>query len=209
MAGRAAVTPGRDRAESPAGAESRPRPWRPAWALAAAGLLAAGIIVWSAAPLRGGAPGTRAALLIAAACAVLTVGQLALARAHLGSSQFAPDAERAARRIALAVRSASWPEGLVIAALALEALHRSRPWHTVVLTAALVAFLLAVHCAETTAPAGVLAPQLPLLAAAFGLAVLAGGATALPALGTGPGSVLLRVLAAVAAVLAGLLAVPA
>jgi hypothetical protein len=97
---------------------------------------------------------------------------------------------------------------MLVAALASEALHRPRPWHTAVLGAALLAYLLAARLAETAQPASALAPQLPVLAAGLGLLALAAGAAALPRLAPGPGAELLRVLAIVAAVIAGGLALP-
>ena len=98
-----------------------------------------------------------------------------------------------------------WAEGLVIAVLVLEALHRPRPWHTALLGVALVAYLLAVHLAESAARPAVLRPQAPLLAAGLGLLVLAAAAAMLPA-ETGTAAELMAVLAAVAAVAVGGLA---
>ena len=62
----------------------------------------------------------------------------------------------------------------------LEALHRSRAWHTGLLGAALLAYLFAVHLAESRARLAVLRPQAPLIAAGLGLLALAAGAAALP-----------------------------
>ena len=186
----------------------QPAPGSPARLVTAAGLLAAGPVAWSALPVAGARPGTRAALLVAACCAVLAVLQVATGRIHVSDEAFGSAVTRAAQRIAVVVGAAPWAEIMIVAALALEALHRARPWHTAVLSAALIAFLLAVHCAESRAPLRVLRVQLPLLAAGAGLIVLAAGAAALPALGTGPAAVLLRVLAALAALVVGALAVP-
>jgi hypothetical protein len=183
-------------------------PGSPARLVTAAGLLAAGIVAWSAIPVAGARPGTRAALLVAAGCAVLAVLQLAVGRIHVSDEAFGSVAIRTAQRIAAVVAAAPWAEVMIVAALALEALHHARPWHTAVLAAAVLAFLLAVHCAETRAPLRVLRVQLPLLAAGAGLIVLAAGAAALPPLGTGPAAVLLRVLAALAALVVGALALP-
>jgi len=103
------------------------------------------------------------------------------------------------------VRGTPWAEGLVIATLVLEALHHSRPWHTGLLGAALLAYLLAVHLAESRARLAVLRPQAPLLAAGVGLLALAVGAAMLPAT-TGSAADLMAILAALAAVAAGGLA---
>jgi hypothetical protein len=183
-------------------------PGSPARLVTAAGLLAAGIVAWSAIPVAGARPGTKAALLVAASCAVLAVLQLAVGRVQVSDEAFGSVVMMTAQRVAAVAAAAPWAEVMIVAALALEALHRARPWHTAVLAAAVIAFLLAVHCAETRAPVRVLRVQLPLLAAGAGLIVLAAGATALPPLGTGPAAVLLRVLAAVAALVAGALALP-
>jgi hypothetical protein len=91
--------------------------------------------------------------------------------------------------------------------LVLEGLHRSRPWHTGLLGAALLAYLLAVHLAESRARLAVLRPQAPLIAAGLGLLALAAGAAALPA-ETGSAASLMAVLAALAAVVVAGLVVP-
>ena len=76
---------------------------------------------------------------------------------------------------------------------------RSRPWHTGLLGAALLAYLFAVHLAESRAGLAVLRPQAPLIAAGLGLLALAAGAATLPA-ATGTAADLMAVLAALAAV---------
>ena len=177
-------------------------------ALTAAGLLAAALVAWSALPLASARAGARPALLAGIACAILSVLQLAISGLDIPEPIFDSLPGRIGRGVLAIIAAAPWAEGMTVAVLVLEALHHSRPWHTAVLGAALVAFLLAVHCGESRASAKVLRPQLPLLAAGTGLLVLAAGAAALPPLGTGPGSVLLRVLAAIAALIAGALAVP-
>jgi hypothetical protein len=185
-----------------------PRAGLSARTLTAAALLAAVIVTWSAVPLAGARAGARPALLAGAGCAILSVLQLAVSGRQVGEPLFEPLLARAARRALAVVAAVPWAEGMIVAVLALEALHHSRPCHTAVLGAALVTFLLAVHCGESGGPARALRPALPLLAAGAGLLVLAAGAAALPPLGTGPGSVLLRALAAIAAVIAGGLALP-
>jgi hypothetical protein len=193
----------------PIRADQQPRPAGSVRLITASGLLAAGIVAWAAIPMAGAEAGARLALLAAVGCGILAVLQLVLSRLEPPEpAVFTPVLGQLAHRISAAVLAAPWPEGMLIATLALEALHRSRPWHTAVLGAALIAFLLAVHCAESGARLRVLRPQLPLLAAGAGLLVLAVGAAALPGLGTGPAAVLLRVLAAIAALVVGGLAVP-
>jgi hypothetical protein len=177
-------------------------------ALVAALLLAAGLIVWAALPVAGARPGIRLALTIAVICAAASIGRLAIGDARIGGSPFDPVPVRLAAWVADQLRTLPWTEAMLVAALAAEALHRPRPWHTAVLGAALLAYLLAARLAETTLPASALAPQLPVLAAGLGLLALAAGAAALPRLAPGPGAELLRVLAIVAAVIAGGLALP-
>jgi hypothetical protein len=97
-----------------------------------------------------------------------------------------------------------WAQGMTIAVLLLEALHRARPWHTVVLGVAVLGFLLALHLAESVAGPAVLRPQLPLIAAGVGLAAVSAGAALLPAAGSGWQTVV----AGAAAVLVAALALP-
>jgi hypothetical protein len=175
--------------------------------VAAAGLLAVACVAWSAIPVPG--PGVAGGLLltVAAACAVLGTARLALGPESDESATFLDPVARAARVIADLIRAVPWAEGLVVAVLVLEALHRSRPWQTGLLGAALVAYLFAVHLAESRAAAAVLRPQVPLIAAGLGLLVLAVGAAYLPA-ATGSAADLMAVLAALAAVVVGGLALP-
>jgi hypothetical protein len=126
----------------------------------------------------------------------------------IGGDAFDPALVRLAAEAAHIVRTLPWSEAMIIAVLILEALHHSRPWHTAVLGAALLAYLFGAHLAETAARPGVLRPQLPVIAAGLGLLALAVGAAALPPLHAGPASELLRVLATIAAILAGALALP-
>jgi len=96
-----------------------------------------------------------------------------------------------------------WAEIMTVAVLALEALHPSRPWHTVALGAIVLAFLLVLHLAESGARLTVLRPLLPLIAAGLALAVLSVVAATLPASGG-----LVAVIAAAAAVAVAVLALP-
>lgn len=180
--------------------------WR---ATTATALLAAVVIGWAAFPLTTGKPGTRAALIAAIVTGVLSVAQLAVSAVRgLAGEQLSPLHERAAERLLNLLRLAPWAEGMLLAVLALEALHPVPPWHTALLGVALLAFLFAVHLAETGAAIGVLRRQAPLIAAGIGLLVLAIGAGTLPALPSGPASTLVRVIAIVAAVLVSAIAVP-
>jgi hypothetical protein len=108
-----------------------------------------------------------------------------------------------------AMRLPPWEEIATAALVWLEALHRSGAWHTGVLGSLLIAYLLAVHLAESRSGIGVLRTWARVLL--LGCAVLAGaallGGLVTPATGS-PGAVL-RVLACAAAVIAAALALPA
>jgi hypothetical protein len=177
-------------------------------ALAAVALLTAILIAWAALPVAGAKPGIRAVLVIAVICAAASLAHLAIGDTVIGGDAFDPVLVRLAAQAAHIVRTLPWSEGMIIAILTLEALHHSRPWHTAVLGVALLAYLFAAHLAETAARPGLLAPQLPVIAAGLGLLALAVGAAALPRLHAGPASELLRVLATIAVILAGGLALP-
>jgi hypothetical protein len=169
---------------------------------AAAGLLAAACVAWSATPLPGPPALGRVILAVAAGCAALSVIRLALGAAPGDSPVYLNPVLHAAREQASLVRKGPWAEGVVVAVLVLEVLHRPRPWHTGLLGVALVAYLFAVHLAESRARLAVLRPQAPLLAAGLGLLALAVAAAMLPA-ETGTTAELMAVLAAVAAVAVG------
>jgi hypothetical protein len=106
------------------------------------------------------------------------------------------------------LRLVPWEEGALIALLWLEVAHRARPWHTAVLGAALIAYLLATHLAESDASPSTLRPQVRVLAVGAGLLALGAGAGMLPAVGAGAGSALLRLVAAAALIVAGGLVLP-
>jgi hypothetical protein len=160
-------------------------------------------------PLATGRAGTKPALIAAIAGAVLSITQLATsAIPGLQAEHLTGLHERAAERLLAFLRVAAWPEAMLLAVLALEALHRARPWHTAVLAVALLAFLLAVHLGETSAGPAVLRPQLPLIAAGLGLVALSVGAAALPGLPAGSASALVKVVAISAAVVVAAMTVP-
>jgi len=174
--------------------------------IGAAGLLAAACVVWSALPLRHG---TLAAVLLAVAiaCALLSLARLALGPTSGEAAAYLNAAQRSALSLADLARQWPWAEGMVVAVLVLEALHPSRPLHTGLLGAALLAYLFASHLAESRARPAVLRPQAPLIAAGLGLLALAVGAAALPS-GTGSGAEVLALVAAVAAIAVAGLAIP-
>ena len=185
----------------------RGAPLRP---MVAAALLGAACVAWSAYPA-GAISGFGTAILVVAS------GCVAAAAARLATLGLAsPDGSRSFEYLGMrlwhstldALRRGPWAEGAVVGALILEALHRSRPWHTGLLGAALLGYLLATHLAESGAPRGVLRRQLPVLAAGLGLLVLATGAALLPSAGSGLTADWLRVIAAIAAITVGALVLP-
>ena len=175
---------------------------------AAAALLGAGCVVWAAAPLvhQGWAN-----LALVLAIAGVAAGALRLALAGVPQPEdvfLLPVPVRAWLRFLEALRRVPWEEGAVIALVWLEAMHRSRPWHTAVLGAALIAYLLATHLAESDASPAVLRPQVRVLAVGAGLLALGAGAGMLHATGPGAGSALLRLVAAGALIAAAALVLP-
>jgi hypothetical protein len=175
----------------------------------AAVLLGAVAVGWAAVPL----PGTGAAgfALFIAICAVVAGAlRLALAGVPLPENSFLlPTPMRAWIRFLEVLRLLPWEEGAVLAIVWLEVQHSARPWHTAMLGAVLVAYLLAVHLAESGAPPGALRPQARVLAAGAVLLALGAAAGMLPATGPGPASALLRLVAAAALIAAAGLVLPA
>jgi hypothetical protein len=175
---------------------------------AAAALLGAGCVVWAAAPpVHRGLAGVA---LFLAICGV-AAGALRLALAGIPvpeDTYLLPGPQRAWLWSAAMLRQVPWEEGALIAVLWLEVLHISRPWHTAFLGAALVAYLLVTHLAESGASAGALRPQLRVLAAGAVLLALGAGVGMLPAAAPGAGSALLRLVAAAALIAAAAFVLP-
>jgi hypothetical protein len=174
----------------------------------AAVLLGAACVVWAAVP-----PLPRGLAGFALALAILGVAagglRLALAAVPVPEDDYLlPGPLRAWLGFLQALRSVPWEEGALIVIVWLEVLHPSRPWHTAILGAALVAYLLATHLAESDATPEALRPQVRVLAAGAGLLALGAGAGMLPAAGPGAGSALLRLVAAGALIAAAGLVLP-
>ena len=174
------------------------------------GLLGAGCVVWAAVPLSHARY-----LTIALALASLGVaaGALRLALAEIAvpeDTYLLTAAVQFWLRFLNVVRLVPWEEGALVAVLWLEVLHPARPWHTAMLGAALIAYLLATHLAESGASPGVLRPQARVLALGAGLLALGAGvvAAAGPGAGPGAGSALLRLVAAGALITAAVLVLP-
>ena len=188
---------------------SAPRALTAAAPRLAAVLLGAACIAWTAIPPRH--TGLAALALVVSIIAVVA-GALRLALADVPQPEegFFPSAPVRAWLTFLAVlRGLPWEEIAVVALLWLEVQHPARPWHTAALGFGLAAYLLAVHIAESGAPAGrLLRRQAKLLVAGTCLLALGAGFAMLPAAGPGAGSALLRVLAAAAVVAAAALVLP-
>ena len=175
---------------------------------AAAVLLGAGCVAWAAAPAVNHGDADLALILAIAGVAAGGL-RLALTAVPVPEDSFLlPAALRAWLRFLEVLRLVPWEEGALLAVLWLEVMHPSRPWHTAVLGAALIAYLLATHLAESGASPRVLRPQVRVLAAGAVLLALGAAAGMLPAAGPGAGSALLRLLAAGALVAAAGLILP-
>jgi hypothetical protein len=208
-----AETTGPDASGGPGGPDAPVRLDGAGWAvqgrrIAAVALLAAVMITWAVAPVSGGAAGTRLALIAAVICALASTGRVAIGEEPVSTSPFDPFYVRFTNTVAGVLHALPWAECLIVAVLALEALHHARPWHTALLGVALLAYVFAVHLAQARTSPAALAGQLPVIAAGVGLLALAIGAAALPRLHAGPGSEVLRIVAVVAAVLVGGLVLP-
>ena len=176
----------------------------------AALLLGAACVAWSAAPLR---PGGWPAFALVVAIITVTAGGLRLALADVPEPSDAflePGYIRAWLNFLALLRTVAWEEIAVLAVLWLEVLHPARPWYTAALGAALTAYLLVTHIAESGAdPAKTLRRHAKLLALGACLLAVGAGFAMIPAAAPGAGASLLRVLAAVAVIAAAALVIPA
>ncbi len=175
--------------------------------IGAVALLGAACTVWAAIPLRGtGAPGV-VLLLVAAFC--VAAGLLRLGRKDTGQQEryLLPGALMSLANSAndLLLR-AGWETGAAVAVVVLEAVHPSRPWHTGFLAVLVTCYLLAVHQAESAIPAAVLRGQARVLLTSLALVVVATAVAMVPASAAQSGW--LEILAALAAMTAGALALP-
>lgn len=175
----------------------------------AALLLGAACVVWAALPPRH--TGLADIALVVSIIGV-AAGALRLALADVPQPEdeyFLAAPVRAWLTFHALLRALPWEEIAVAAILWLEVQHPSRPWPTAALGAGLVAYLLAVHIAESGAPAGqLLRRQARVLVAGACLIALGAGFAMLPVVGPGAGSALLRVLAAAAVIAAAALVLP-
>ena len=171
--------------------------------------LGAACVVWTALPPRhtGLADLALVVSIIGVAAGAL---RLALADVPQPEEQFFLSAAAHTWLAFLAVlRGLPWEEIAVAAILWLEVQHPARPWYTAGLGVGLVAYLLAVHIAESGAPAGqLLRRQAKVLVAGACLIAVGAGFAMLSATGPGASSALLRVLAAAAVIAAAALVLP-
>ncbi|MBV9447242.1 MAG: hypothetical protein JO345_15275 [Streptosporangiaceae bacterium] len=176
----------------------------------AAVLVGAACVAWAAVP-PGHTGYSDIALLLASLGVAAGALRLALAATPVpADTQLLTAAMHFWLRFVKILRLAPWEEGALIAVLWLEEQHPARPWHTAVLGAALIAYLLATHLAESGASPGVLRPQLRFLAIGAGLLALgaAAGAGMVTGPGTGAGSALLRLVAVGTLIAAVMLVLP-
>jgi hypothetical protein len=191
---------------------------RKARSLLAVGLLAAGMVAWAAFPATGARAGAKPTLIAAVCCAVFGLARLAASSGAPtsdgdgswlpGDKLFLSVPERLRQQAVSVLFAVPWPQLLIVAVIGFEALHPRRPWHTALLGVVLLGYLVALFWAESGARLALLRPQVPLIAAGIGLAILSVAAAALPTSASGSGSAWLAVIAAVAAIVAAALALP-
>jgi hypothetical protein len=173
-------------------------------------LLGAACVAWTATPLvhKGLASLALTIAIIAVAAAAL---RLAFADLPQPEDQyFLPGYLRAWLMFLQLLRTVPWEETAVVAVLWLEIQHPVRPWHTAALGAALLAYLLTTHIAESGAEAApLLRRHAKLLIVGACLLALAAGFAMIPATAPGAGSAILRVIAAAAVIAATALVLPA
>jgi len=197
-------------------ATARPAPARPRAGIAsavgsrlAALLLGVACVVWTATPLPH--TGLAKTALVIAIIAV-TAGALRLATADIPQPEdqfFLPAYLQAWLSFLFLLRTLAWEETAVVAILWLEVQHPARPWPTAALGAALLAYLLTTHIAESGADAGpLLRRHAKLLIAGACLLAIGAGFAMIPAGGPGAGSAVLRVIAAAAVIVAAALVLP-
>ena len=153
---------------------------------AAAFLIGAGCVVWATVPQvhKGLADWALFLAIVGVAAGALRLALTAVPVPE--ASYLLPAGLRVWLSCLETLRKVSWEEGALIAILWLEVLHPSRPWHTAVLGAALIAYLLATHLAESAASLSALRPQIRVLAVGVGLLALGAAAGMLPEAGPGP-----------------------
>jgi hypothetical protein len=178
--------------------------------MAATALLGAACVAWAATPASHAA-WSGLAFFLSVAGVVASGLRLALAGVPRPEDTYLlSPPERAWLLLLTMLRRLPGEEIAVAAIVWLEAAYPARPWHTAALGAALVAYLLTAHLAESGAAAGrLLRGHAKLLIAGACLLALAAGAAMAPAAGPGAGSAVARVLAAAAVIAAAAMVLPA
>jgi hypothetical protein len=173
-------------------------------------LLGAASVAWTATPLLT-AGLAKLALIIAIVTVAAAALRLAFADVPEPADQiFLQGYQRTWLSFLQLLRTVPWEECAVVAILWLEIQHTARPWHTAALGAALTAYLLATHIAESAAePATLLRRHAKPLAVGACLLALAAGFAMIPAAAPGAGSAIVRVIAAAAVIAATALVLPA
>jgi len=173
----------------------------------AVALLGAASGAWAAVPIGGtGEPGVLL-LLLAAAC--IFAGLLRLIRKDVPQRDpytYLGTLAQLGHRANDVLMGVSWETGAAIALVGLEALHPSRPWHTGIFAVLVTCYLLAVHQAGSAVPAAALRGQGRIMVTSLALVIVATGVAMVPSAGAESGW--LEILAALAAVTAGGLALP-
>jgi hypothetical protein len=176
----------------------------------AAMLLGAACVAWTATPLLH--TGLAQTALTVAIIAVVA-GALRIALIDIPQPEdhfFLPGYLAAWLTFLSILRVLAWEETAVVALLWLEIQHPARPWHTAALGAALLAYLLTTHIAESgTQPGTLLRRHVKLFIVGACLLALGAGFAMIPAASAGAGSAALRVLAALAVIVATALVLPA
>jgi hypothetical protein len=166
-------------------------------------------VAWAAVPLSR-AGWASFALTVAAVC--VAAGSLRLALTEVPEPQeayFLTMPERTWYNVLAAIRTLACEEAGCVAVLWLEVLHPARGWHTAILGAALVGWLLAVHIAESGASAAALfRRQARVLVLGLCLLALGAAAALLPTASSGAGAIALQILAVVAVTAAAILVLP-
>ena len=208
---------GHEQPAGPASITPEAKPLQPRAGVAAAAgsrlaamLLGAACIAWTATPLLH-AGLAQTALTVAIIAVVAGALRLALIDIPQPADHFFLPGYLTAWLTFLGIlRVLAWEETAVVAILWLEIQHPVRPWHTAALGAALLAYLLTTHIAESGAQAGTLLRRhAKLLVVGACLLALGAGFAMIPAGSAGAGSAVLRVIAALAVIAATALVLPA
>jgi hypothetical protein len=171
-------------------------------------VLGAACISWAAVPTGQAGTGGALVLALAAACLAAGAARLTWARRPPGKLElFAKPLERAANHARAVLAAGPWETATAVAVVVLEALHPARPWHTGALAVALTGYLFSVHRGEAyTSSHLALRRQAGALVLAAGSIVVITGLASVPGATSGPLSAGLEVLACVAALVAGAMA---